>query len=247
MMTLEITRLPDLDYTSNEALNTLCTNLSFAGENLRKIMLTSCRPHEGKSYITINLMRSMANLGKTAILVDADLRKSILVGRYGIRGGRQTLGLAHYLAGMCTAKDIICKTNIKNAHMILAGQDVINSLPLFSSPRMSALLNDLAGKYDLVLVDTPPIGAIIDSAQIAKACDGVLFVVTADEISRRELKEAKRQIELAGCPVLGAVLNKVEVNKRGYRKGYYAHYQAYYTNSDEGGKGRRRKKKKVVG
>lgn len=247
MKTLRITRLPELDYTSNEAMNTLCTNLSFAGENIRKIMLTSCRPHEGKSYISINLMRSMANLGKRVVLVDADLRKSILVGRYGIKGSGAALGLAHYLAGMCPGEDIVYRTNIKNASIILAGQDVINSLPLFNSPKLAELLNWLAREYDAVLIDTPPIGALIDTAQIARNCEGALFVVTTHEISRRELKEARKQIEITGCPVLGAVLNKVEFRKAGYRKGYYySKYQTYYGH-DESSRRNWFGRKKVTG
>lgn len=247
MKTLNITRLQELDYTSKEAMNTLCTNLSFAGENVRKIMITSCRPHEGKSYMSINLMRTMGSIGKSVVLVDADLRMSILVGHYGIQSDEKVWGLSHYLAGMCKIDEIIYRTNLDNSHMVLSGQDVVNSLPLLNTPRLSNLLDELADMFDIVLVDTPPVGVIIDSAQIAKSCDGVMFVVTNNEINRRELKEARMQIEKTGCPILGAVLNKVDFSSRSargyYHKSYYNSQQTYYRESSEPTRLRNKKEK----
>lgn len=232
MKSLSITKLNDLDYSSNEAMNTLCTNLSFAGDNIKKIMITSCKPQEGKSYISINLMRSMASIGKSVILIDADLRKSILVGRYGIKTRHEIKGLSHYLAGMCDLDEIVFETDVPNAHMILAGQDVINSLPLLTTPRLSELLDELARFYDVVLVDTPPVGVLIDPAQIAKSCDGVVFVITSDEINRRELREAQAQIEKTGCPILGAVLNKIDFKTRNAKKYYSRSYYTHYNKTD---------------
>lgn len=78
MNPVAITRFPPLSYAGREAINTLCTNLSFAGEAVKKIMLTSCHPNEGKSFVSMNLMRSLAQNGKSVVLVDTDLRKSVL-------------------------------------------------------------------------------------------------------------------------------------------------------------------------
>lgn len=233
MKSLSITKLDELDYSSNEAMNTLCTNLSFAGDNIKKIMITSCRPQEGKSHISINLMRSLASIGRSVVLVDADLRKSIMVGRYGIKSLQNIIGLSHYLAGMCSINDVIYQTNIPKASMILAGQDVINSLPLLSTPRLADLLDDLARNYDVVLIDTPPVGILIDSAEIAKFCDGVVFVVGDEEINRRELRDAQAQIEKAGCPILGAVMNKIDLKTRNAKKYYNRAYYNHYSNIED--------------
>ena len=236
MNSLELTCFPKLDYASAEALNTLCANLSFAGENVRRIMLTSCQASEGKSYISINAMRTLAGLGKRVALVDADLRRSMLASRYGMQlySKRKSQGLSHYLAGMCGIEDVIYSTNIPGAHMVPVGREVTNSLSLLTTPRLTALLDHLAQTFDFVLVDAPPIGMIIDAAEIAKSCDGTLLIVNYNKTRRRDLLEARRQIERAGCRVLGAVLNNVTfdsyINKKYYNKSYY---NAYYGLPDE--------------
>lgn len=230
MKSVAITRLPDLDYACTEALNTLCTNLTFAGSGIRKIMLTSCQPQEGKSFLSINLMRTLAGIGKKVVLIDADLRRSVLESRYGIESKGDKLGLSHYLAGLCNAEDIIYKTNYDNAYMVLVGRDVANSLSLLSTPMLGKLLDEFTQMFDIVLLDVPPVGIIIDAAMIARSCDGVLFVVSDNIISRRELSDAAKQIEKTGCPILGAVLNKVSFDTHSSKKYYYrTYYTHYYT------------------
>ena len=102
-----------------------------------------------------------------------------------------------------------------------------------TTPKLSQLLNWLSSKFDFVLVDAPPVGMLIDAAEIAKSCDGVLFVVNYNSISRRELLEAKQQIARSGCKILGAVLNNVSFDsyrsKKYYYKSYYnTHYESEY-------------------
>ena len=232
LRTLEIGRFDALDYPTNEAINTLCTNLFFAGADIKKIMITSCRPQEGKSFISMNLMRSLAGLGKKVVLVDADIRASALVGMYGIRVSKRDMGLSHYLSGMCVPEDILVYTNMENAYLILSGKNVVNSLPLFNTPKFELLLNLLAELFDVVLVDAPPVGTIIDAAQIARSCDGTLFVIQSNLIGRQELSEAIRQIEKSACPILGTVLNKFNMSQYGTKKYYYSHYSAYAHNSE---------------
>ena len=117
------------------------------------------------------------------------------------------------------------------------GREVGNSLSLLTSQKLSQLLEWLDSKFDFVLVDAPPVGMIIDAAEIAKSCDGVVFVINYNSVSRREMLEAKRQIERTGCQILGAVLNNVSfdtiASKKYYYKSYYnAHYESdYYQRS----------------
>lgn len=85
MNSLTIGHFPPLSYACGEAINTLCTNLSFSGENIRKIMVTSCHAAEGKSYISMNIMRTMAKFGKSVVLVDADLRRSMISAKYSLQ------------------------------------------------------------------------------------------------------------------------------------------------------------------
>lgn len=231
MKSLNITKFESLDYACNEAINTLCTNLSFAGSNVKKIMITSCQASEGKSFLTMNMMRTFAGLGKSVVFVSGDLRRSAVSEKYGIRmqeGSGQ--GITHYLAGMCEMEDILYSTNIPGAYMVPVGHEVSNSLSLLSTPRLTKLLDQLATMCDIVLVDAPPVGLIIDAAEIAKSCDGTLLVASYNRVRRRELNEAKQQIELAGCMVLGVVLNNVTfdsyASKRYYNRSYYSNYYA---------------------
>lgn len=227
MKKVNITRFEPLDYAANEAVNTLCANLTFSGTNIKKIMVTSCQASEGKTLITMNMMRTFAALGKTVVYVSGDLRRSPIVQTYGTRfESDDTVGITHYLAGMASASEIVYATNIPGAYLVPVGRDVSNSLSLLSTPRMPALLEFLAGSFDVVLVDSAPVGAIIDAAEIAKSCDGTVIVVKYNAVSRRELNEAKHQIERAGCPILGAVLNEVPMDgyasRRYYSQGYYS-------------------------
>ncbi|MBR6185940.1 MAG: CpsD/CapB family tyrosine-protein kinase [Clostridia bacterium] len=233
MNTLSINRFSPLNYAGAEAVNMLCTNLSFSGENVKKIMLTSCHASEGKSFLSMNVMRTLAKLGKSVVLVDADLRRSMLVQRYGIQFEQedQVVGLSHLLAGMVEEADVVYETNIPGAYMVPVGRKVSNSLPLLNSSRFQRLLDDLAAEFDYVILDAPPIGLVIDAAQIAKYCDGTVFVVGYNTVRRQELMDAKEQIEATGCPILGAVLNQTEydnyLSKKYSYKSYYSHYGYY--------------------
>lgn len=230
MLKMEINRFGQLDYHAKEAINTLCTNLSLAGGDFKKLMLTSSHPEEGKSFVAMNLMRSFAELGLRVVLVDADIRASRLIGTYDIsieaEEGKKPMGLSAYLAGRCSLEDILGSTNIPNAWMVLAGKTVINSLSLFSTRRFDTLVNKLAENFDIVLVDAPPIGTIIDPARIAESCDGMLLVVQSGAVVVQELASVIRQIEKTRCPLLGTVLNKFDDKQYG-NKYYYRKYGSY--------------------
>ncbi len=251
MLEMEIRRFAPLDYQAREAVNTLCTNLSFAGGDIKKIMITSCRPQEGKSFVSMNLMRALAGLGMRVVLVDADIRASALQGSYDIQvnmpDGQKYPGLTRYLAGRCGLDEILAVTDIPNAWMILSGRNVVNSLPLLNSPRLGMMLDTLAGQFDVVLVDASPVGTIIDAARIAGVCDGTLLVVQSGEISHMELRSAIQQLEKAGSPILGTVLNQYDEQKYGGRYYYGGSYGLRYGYGEYGpkqkksGKGKKHK------
>ena len=241
MNALIIRRFPPLSYACDEAVNTLCTNLSFAGENVKRIMITSCHASEGKSFLSMNVMRTLAKLGKTVVLVDADLRRSMIGPKYALQFAQeQSSGLAHYLAGMASENEIVYATNIPRAYMVPVGREISNSLSLLASPRFDELLASLAKKADYVIVDAPPLGAIIDAAEIAKSCDGSLIVVNYDSVRRQELINVKEQLEQTECPILGTVLNMVKfdnyLSKKYYYKSYYSYGYGAYDKAPHRGK-----------
>ena len=232
---IDITKFAPLDYAGQEAVNTLCTNISFFGSKMKRIMLTSTYMAEGKSFVSLNILRTMARYGKNVCLVDADLRRSYIASQYGLRfaGGQERYGLAHYLAEMAEESSVIYSTNIEGAYIVPAGREVSNPLPLLNSEGFAELLDHLAAMFDYVIVDAPPIGTVIDAAEIAKSCDGALIVVKQKEIKRQELIEVRSQLEQTGCAVLGAVLNMVEYDKYMDRKYYKSEYSHYKPASEE--------------
>lgn len=231
MNRLEISRFPALDYAANEAINTLCTNLSYCGDDVRAILFTSRYEQEGKSSIVMNVMRTLASLGKRTVLVDADLRRSSLARRYRLQySQRQNYGLAQYLAGMCPLEEVVYETNLPNAYLLPAGREVFSSLQLLASPRYGKMMRVLRENFDVVLVDTPPAGVIVDAIEIAKYCDGAVIVVAYNTGRKQEVGEVADNLRKTGCRVLGAVMNGVDLGAFRNRRYYYrsGRYSAYY-------------------
>ena len=227
-----IRNIKPLDYAGEEALNSICTNLAFAGRNLKKIVITSNNQSEGKSWMTMHILANMAQRGRRVVLVDGDMRRSFLMQRYKIQVQGELLGLAHYLTGQCDLDDIVYETNLCGACIIPAGRDVTNPVALVDTPYFTQMLDELARHFDMVIVDAPPIGLVIDAAEIASSCDGSVLVVEYNHTRLRDVAECKRQMEKSGCPVLGCIINKVSFDtisaKKYYNRSYYSHYRSGY-------------------
>lgn len=221
-----------LDYAGEEALNTICTNLAFSGRNLRKIVFTSNLQSEGKSWMAMHVLANLAQRGRKVVLVDADMRRSFLMQRYKMEAAGELFGLAHYLTGQCELEDALYETNMNGACLIPAGRDVTNPVSLVDTPFFKQMLDTLSEKFDMVIVDTPPIGMVIDAAEIASSCDGTVLVLDYNKTRIREIRECKRQMEQSGTPVLGCIINKVSFAslsaKKYYNKSYYSHYRSGY-------------------
>lgn len=212
----------ELDYDTSEAYKSLRTNLQFCGADKKVIVFTSCTPDEGKSTVVRSLAISLAEAGKKVLLIDADLRKSAMAGSVEI--SEPVKGLTHFLSGQAEEKDVICETNLENLHVILAGPVPPNPAELLGTAGLKGLLDWSRENYDFVLIDSAPLGVVIDSAIIAEKCDGAVIVIEVEVISYRFVQEIGEQLEKAGCPVLGTILNKADLRKRGY----YSHYRRQY-------------------
>ena len=220
---LEITNFPKLNFACHEAMNTLCTNLSYCGKNMRKIMITSRYAGEGKSYVSMNLLRTYSQLGRKTILIDTDLRASGIQSDYSLRyNTKNHFGLSEYLSGQCGLSEVIYQTNLPNTFMIAAGHQAPNPLQLLDTKTMEQLIDTLAADFDVVLVDTPPIGLLVDAVALAKYCDGALMVVGYRKGKRREITDAVNNIKQTGCKMLGAVLNGVQFNNLSNKYYYYS-------------------------
>ena len=245
MHTAKINRNLELDYAGVEAMNTICSNLAFSGKNVKKIVITSCEPHDGKSFVSVQLVANMGRRGKRVLLIDADLRLSVLNVQYGIQLVGPGTGLAHYLSGQCELEDAVYETNLPNVYLIPIGTDVQAPLSLIATPDFDHLINTVGESFDMVVIDAPPVGLVIDAAEIAKSCDGSVLVLEYNKTHRRALQDAKAQMEITGTPILGCILNKVTMDrlstkkyyryggKYGYGKyGKYGHYGKGYYRRD---------------
>ncbi|MHB8130883.1 MAG: CpsD/CapB family tyrosine-protein kinase [Mobilitalea sp.] len=216
----------ELDYRANESYKTLRTNLQFCGDEIKVITITSCTPNEGKSSVSFNLAVSLAEVGKKVIFVDADLRKSVLIGRYKV--GEIDYGLTHYLVGQKELDDIICHTDVENMDIMFSGTYSLNPAELLNHTRFSSMISKLREDYDYVIIDTPPLGSVIDSAIVARITDGAILVIEANAISYRFAQSVKQQLDKSNCRILGTVLNKIPMDTNGYYGKYHTKYSGKY-------------------
>ena len=223
-------RAPELPYELNEELKLLRTNLQFCGVDKRVILVTSAFSGEGKSSITFNLGRALTELDKSVLLIDCDMRKSVLKQR--VIGFRPEFGLSHYLSGQCGLDDIIYSTSIPNFSVVFSGVVPPNPTELLSNENMSDLITIAKESFDYVILDCPPVGMVVDAAVVAPMCDGSVIVIESGEVKYRLAQEVLSKLKTTNCPILGVVLNKVNRHRSGkYYGGYYKYkykYNGYY-------------------
>ena len=221
MLQVNLEKMQKIDFRSNEAYKLLRTNIQFCGSDIKIISFTSCVPNEGKSNVSFNLAVSFAESGKKVIFIDADLRRSVIVGRY--KPDQAVFGLTHYLSGQSDLEDVLYCTNTPNLDIVFTGPVSPNPAELLDSDNFVDLLRMLREEYDYVIIDTPPLGNVVDSAIVSEHCDGLVMVIEANAISYKLAQKVKNQLEKGNCRILGAVLNKVEL-----KNGQYSYYGKKY-------------------
>ncbi len=209
-------------YDINEAFKTLRTNLFFAGEDIKVIALTSADPDEGKSTVSIELAKSISQVDKKVLFIDADMRKSSFAEKLVSSGSIK--GLSHYLSSAISIEDIIYPTQYPCLDIICSGPFPPNPVELLDSAKFRNLIATFRDVYDYIIIDTPPVGSVIDASIISAVSDGVVLVMLAGHLSHRAASEIIAKLERnKDCHIIGAILNKVDVN---YRKNY--NYGRYY-------------------
>lgn len=205
-----------------EYYNTLRTNIQLLGSDNKILGLTSIGENEGKSTVSVNLAISLASVGLKVILVDTDTRKSVMAGRFKIK--RKINGLTNYLSGGNPIEDIIFETDVENLHIIPAGAVPPNPTALLQNQNFDIMLKVFRDYYDYVILDTPPIGMVVDAAIVAQKCDGMILLVESGKNKRKAVERAKEQIEKSG-KFVGIVINKYDVKTESY--GSYVGYGGY--------------------
>ena len=239
MKSLTINNFSELPFDVAEAVNQLRVNLSFTDANIKKIVVTSSIPNEGKSFLALCLWGAMAQTGKKVLFVDCDLRLSEIKDIYDIQTSDAFFGIAHVLSGQCAVQDVMYKTNIPNAYMIPSANAVSNPATLLESEHFKEVLDQVADVFDYVIIDTPPIGTVADALTIGKVADGNILVVRSGFTKKVLVRDTIERLKVTNQPLLGIVLNRVDVSRNSSY--YYKGYGDYYGNYDPD----KKKKKKA--
>ncbi len=221
----------DLPFTASESIYQLRTGILYSSKDVKTIAITSAYENQGKSFVSFHLAYSLSQVGKKVLLVDTDMRKSVLQRRLGLDGIK--LGLSEYLSGNAEIGQIIYDVGIPNLHVLFSGKLVPNASALLSAKWLENLCEEVRDSYDYIIFDTPPICVVGDAAIVASMCDGALLVVENGVTKKKILAQMKSEMDKVGANVLGVVQNMVGSKKDSsyYGKKKYGYYY-YYGNSD---------------
>ena len=219
-----------------EAFRSIRTSLLFFNPQQppRTILVTSSQPGEGKTSTTVHLALSLSQLASNVVVVDADMRKPRCHRALGVE---PTAGLSEVLRGLVRLPDAIQQYTVANGrvasgngmargpqvHVLQAGHPPSDPSALLATPRMEEILATLVSTYDLVLIDSPPVFPITDSAILAPRVDGVVLVVRGHATDRHVTREALDRLHFMQAKVMGVVLNGVDPTSSHYRT-----YSSYY-------------------
>lgn len=190
-------------------------------------MITSSGPREGKSHTVANLAVSIAQAGKSVLVVDADMRNPTQHKLFGLDNGQ---GLSVALVQEQDYRNYIRETAVPGVMVLTGGPIPPNPAELVGSKRMKHLIEEVSEQFDMVLIDTPPIIAVTDAAILAQVVDGVILVLASGEVNKDYAQRAKGLLDKVGAKILGAVLNKADMKTSEY------YYYYYYHGSDDSNK-----------
>ena len=211
-----------------EAVRSLRANLKFLSREkpLKVILVTSTAPGEGKTFLATSMAIAWAQSGHETILVDFDLRRPQVHECLGLENEK---GLGNFLIGATTLDDVLQPTLLKHLQVITSGPLPPNPTELLDSEQISRLMSDLRERAEVVILDTPPILAVSDTALLVPHADGVIAVVVPGQTLRPILRQLKEQVAIAQGHLIGAVFNKVTPPHGGH---YYRYYSRYYGESE---------------
>jgi tyrosine-protein kinase Etk/Wzc len=223
-----ILALAEPDDLAIEAMRSLRTSLHFAMLEARNnvLMLTGPSPGLGKSFASINLGAVLALGGKKVVVVDADMRRGHL--HEYIESARAP-GISDHIAGDATLDSIVRSTPVENMSLIATGTIPPNPAELIMNPRFAEMVEALSARFDHVLIDTPPVLAVTDAAEIGRMAGCTLLLLKAGEHPMRAIEESVKRLRVAGVEVRGTLFNQVGRNKGAYGYGYGYGYQYGYS------------------
>jgi len=198
-------------------------------DKLRNIAVTSTIPSEGKSLVASNFAIVTAQTGLKTLLVDADLRRPSVHKAFQLQS---PIGLSAYLAGRIGSfEEIVHKSEVPNLDVICCGATPSNPSELIGSKQMLQFLEEVAGRYDRVVLDCPPVSAVADPLVVGAMCDGMIFVTKFNKIRREHALRSVQRIQDAGIYIIGSVLNDIDFEgKDSYYYSYHYYQNRYYSS-----------------
>ncbi len=218
-----------------ESYRTIRNSISFSSldKPLRRILITSAGPQEGKTLTAVNLSIALAREGKRVLLIDTDLRRPAVHKHFNIAN---TVGITNVLLDEKNVKDAILNTGIEGLSVLPSGPIPPDPARLLESQKMQQLVADLTEKYDILVLDSAPALVVDDAIFISRYMDGVVNVVESGRATVQAVTQMGEVLRAAKAPLLGAILNKQRILNGGY--GYYRYYK-YYGNGDESNIGKK--------
>ena len=234
-MNLEVVTLTHPKSPVSEAYRTLRTNLQFSNVDgdLKTISITSAGPAEGKTTTLCNVAETFAQSGKRTLVIDADLRKPRVHKAFKLSNA---VGLTNVLTGQEKLEDVLQITG-SNIKVLTSGPIPPNPSELMESHAMKQLLETLSQLFDVILIDTPPVGVVTDGAIMAGMVDGTILAVASHKTQIDGAKRAKELLEQVNARILGVVMTMMPISKKGY---YGYQYYDYYQQEQPTKKRRRR-------
>jgi capsular exopolysaccharide synthesis family protein len=213
-----------------EAFRAIRTNILFSSpdEGSRTLVVTSTGPGEGKTTVSCNLAIGFAMAGQRVLLIDADMRRPRVHEAFG---HDEEPGLSNVLVGNAKASQAVRKTTVAGLWVLNAGRIPPNPAELVGSKRFKNFLQSLGEHFDWIVIDSPPVMAVTDAVITANNASGVVFVVGSEMTSRHVAKQAIEQLANSNARLIGAILNRVDLEKHSYYYSQYyrREYAAYYT------------------
>jgi polysaccharide biosynthesis transport protein len=217
----------DTQSSAAEAYRVLRTSvlLSAAGRPPKTILVTSGQPGEGKTTTVVNTAISLAQMGASVLIIDCDLRRPTT---HKVLGVDHAQGLSTYLSRDVPLDELIQKLPIANLSLLPCGPVPPNPAELIISEKMKDMLRELAGRYDHILIDSPPLINVTDPVILSTMVDGVILVVHGGKSTRDVVRRARQELSNVGAKIFGVVLNNVDLRRDGYDNYYYYRYYSGY-------------------
>ncbi|MCU7522702.1 MAG: polysaccharide biosynthesis tyrosine autokinase, partial [Ignavibacteria bacterium] len=194
---------------------------SLMDRSFKSLLITSAGPGAGKSATAINVSVTLANLGKSVLLVDTDIRRPVIHKYFSKSMGP---GLTDYLMEQSQIEEIIQPTLVKGLDIITCGGKLLNPSLILSSAKMRYLVEEDSSRYDFVIYDAPPLNPVTDAIHLAKLVDEVILVARAEKTQVEELKRANELLEQVNVSVSGVVLNDFDTSKAPFSGKHYGYY-----------------------